>query len=169
MVLTENEFQTLIANNPHVKIHTNKKEKQEKEKKAKKSPKYLNSKVYVYEDGFVSGSKNATNHGTVKEKYDSRKEYLRHMELSVMEEAGQISKLDRQCRLEIQPKFTYKGKTIRAISYMADFSYIRDGVQVIEDVKAFDEKRQKYLCTEAFLLKWKLLKARYPDYSFELY
>ena len=35
--------------------------------------------------------------------------------------------------------------------------------------KGYDEKRERYLTTKDFVLKWKLLKHKYPDWCFELY
>ena len=55
------------------------------------------------------------------------------------------------------------------ISYVADFVYFRNGQQVIEDVKGFDEKTKKHITTKDFRLKWKLLKYLYPQYTFEIY
>ena len=87
-----------------------------------------------------------------------------------MEKAGAITKLERQKDLVIQDGFVYEGKRIQKIVYKADFSYINaDGVNVIEDVKGFDKKSGHYMQTEAFRLKWKLVKAKYPDYHFVQY
>lgn len=69
----------------------------------------------------------------------------------------------------IQPAFLYRGKRVRAIGYRADFAYLENGVQVIEDVKAKTKATGKFRTTEGFNLKWKLLKARYPDYDFRLF
>lgn len=46
---------------------------------------------------------------------------------------------------------------------------MEDGVRVIEDVKAFDKKTQKFRTTETFNIKWKLLQAKYPNYKFRLF
>lgn len=70
-------------------------------------------------------------------KFDSKKEYKRWCELKLMEKAKKISELDRQVKFELQPSFKLNGKTIRGISYKADYVYIEDGHQVVEDCKGF--------------------------------
>ena len=52
---------------------------------------------------------------------------------------------------------------------LADFIYIKDGEEVVEDVKGYDMKKQKFICTRAFMQKWKMLKALYPNKKFRLY
>jgi hypothetical protein len=69
-------------------------------------------------------------------KYDSKKEKNRAIELEYLERTGIISNLERQVIFELQPKFKFLGKTIRAITYIADFVYIENGVKVVEDVKS---------------------------------
>ena len=132
--------------------------------------KYLNVKVYVYEDGFVSYKNKVSNHGKLEHCYDSIKEYQRYNQLLLFERSGIIKNLRRQESLVIEPAFIdSEGKKQRAITYKADFCYEEDGKEVVEDVKAYDKKRNKFLGTETFHLKWKLLKARYPDKVFRLY
>jgi len=134
-----------------------------------KPTKYKNERVYIYTDGFVSTEK-TDGHGDIAEKFDSIKEYQRCMELRILERAGKISGLATQKSLVIQEGFRGKdGLWYRPITYRADFAYIEHDVQIVEDVKAYDEKCRKYRTTEAFNLKWKLLKAKYPDYMFRLY
>lgn len=135
-----------------------------------KQPKHRNKIVYVYEDGIASTDK-LVGHGDIKEKFDSIKEYQRACELRLLERAGKISNLETQKKLLIQQGFRNKdGVKIRDIVYKADFFYIdNDGNSIVEDVKAFDKKKQVFLTTEAFNLKWKLLQAKYPDCIFKLY
>ena len=120
-------------------------------KETKKKPKYRNVKVYVYEDGYVSHEP-VQNHGGLADRFDSIKEYNRYREL-VFQEAF----IDND------------GKKQRAIIYKADFIYIKDGEEVVEDVKGYDMKKQKFICTRAFMQKWKMLKALYPNKKFRLY
>lgn len=135
-----------------------------------KPSKHRNVKMYLYEDGFLSQSKEEHSHGPIAQKYDSIKECRRHTELQLLQRAGQISGLECQVPLLIAEAFTDKdGKKHRAIYYKADFVYAENGRTVIEDVKGYDERLQKYRTTEAFNLKWKLLQAKYPDYIFRLY
>lgn len=136
-----------------------------------KAPKYRNIKIYVYEDGFVSEGErlaDSAGHGSLVEKYDSTKEYYRHQELLLLQRVGKISNLQRQVKLVIQAAFTYHDESIAAITYVADFVYDRDGEQIVEDVKGFSEATGKYIETKDFKLKWKLLKAKYPDKTFVL-
>lgn len=137
--------------------------------KPQRKPKYRNQRVYIYEDGFTATAK-TDGHGRIAEKFDSVKEYQRCLELRLMERAGKISELTTQATLMIQEKFKGQdGKTHRAITYRADFAYMENGTKVIEDVKAFDKKTQKFRTTETFNIKWKLLQAKYPDYNFRLF
>ena len=84
--------------------------------------KYHNKKVVV--DGLV---------------FDSRKEGERWKELKLLESSGQIEKLERQVKFGLLPKQTGSdGKVIeRAVQYVADFVYIRDGEVIVEDVKGY--------------------------------
>lgn len=66
------------------------------------------------------------------EKYDSRKEARRYLELKRLEEQGEISELRKQVKFELIPK--QDGE--RAVRYYADFTYIQNGELVVEDVKS---------------------------------
>lgn len=93
------------------------------------------------------------------ETFDSKWELERFLELVAMEATGEITKLKRQVEFVLQPAFgTYAGKHVRAIKYIADFTYLEwreiDGIPgaelVIEDAKGYQ--------TDVFRLKWKLLQ-----------
>ena len=45
----------------------------------------------------------------------------------------------------------------------------KSGDTVIEAGKGKDQITGKYLTTETFRLKWKLLKQRYPEFDFRLF
>ena len=62
-----------------------------------------------------------------------------------------------------------EGKKVRPIYYKADFTYTQDGREIVEDVKGIDRATGKIRSTEAFQLKWKLLRARYPEKVFRIY
>ena len=68
--------------------------------------------------------------------FDSKKEANRWMELQLLERGGEISNLQRQVKIELmgqyRPLLTRTGRKMR---YTADFAYIEDGVEVIEDCK----------------------------------
>lgn len=89
-------------------------------------------------------------------KFDSVKEKNRYIGLKQLERLGVIQNLQRQVKYELQPSFKLNGKTIRSITYIADFVYIQDGVEVIEDVKG-----SKYMETEAFKIKKKMFEYKY--------
>ena len=67
--------------------------------------------------------------------------------------------------------FCRAGSAETGVALKADFKYTdaKSGDTVIEDVKGKDMSTGKYLTTEAFRLKWKLLKQRYPEFVFKLF
>lgn len=98
--------------------------------------------------------------------FDSKKEYRRYMELSLLERAGAITNLRRQVKYVLLPaqrestgEFYKKGvkkghlkpgKLLeRECSYVADFDYMRDGVHVVEDTKG--------VRTKDYIIKRKLM------------
>lgn len=163
----EKNSSSVISSNPSSKTPLPE-ESPEQEKKKKKN-KYRNEKVYEYENGFVSLEKDLENNGKIVFVFDSKKEFRRWNELKALEQTGEIFDLQRQVPLIIQESFKYEGKKISEIKYKADHVYIRDGRKVIEDVKPFDVRKQKYLTTKDFNLKWKLLKYKYQEYLFEIF
>lgn len=86
-------------------------------------------------------------------KFDSKKEALRYKELKLMERAKEITGLALQPRYELIPKYIdNKGNHIRALTYVADFTYYdnRTKKQIIEDVKGMQ--------TDVYKIKKKLLE-----------
>lgn len=85
--------------------------------------------------------------------FDSKKEYRRWQELSLMEKAGQISNLQLQVKFVLIPaqyeryeRYSNKtGKRLKdgirclekEVSYIADFVYEQAGKTVVEDTKGF--------------------------------
>lgn len=100
------------------------------------------------------------NKPTVKNgiKFDSKAEERRFDQLCILEKAGEISGLEVHVKYELQPSFKRGGKTIRAITYEADFRYVENGAVVLEDVKG-----GKGTITQVFTLKTKILQFKYPD------
>ena len=86
-------------------------------------------------------------------KFDSKKEYAYYIKLKLLEESNKIQDLKRQVKYELQPSYKFKGKTIRAINYIADFEYIENGVKHILDTKGFR--------TEVYKLKKKMFEYKY--------
>ena len=86
-------------------------------------------------------------------KFDSQKEANHYLELKLLERQGIIKDLRRQVRFELQPSYKKNGKTIKAISYVADFTYNQDNKLIVEDTKGFR--------TEVYKLKKKLFEHKY--------
>ena len=87
--------------------------------------------------------------------FDSQKEARRYDELLLMEQAGQIRDLRLQPQYTLQESYlTQEGDRIRAIRYVADFSYQErrlgaGGVneswhKVVEDVKSTATRTREY-------------------------
>lgn len=89
--------------------------------------------------------------GAIKEdrgkiRFDSKKEARRYDALLVLLAAGAIAEL------KIQPEFTLteayttpEGERVRAWRYRADFSYKRNGVLIVEDVKSSATRTRVYI------------------------
>jgi len=69
--------------------------------------------------------------------HQSKKEAVRCSLLHVLQKGGVISQLKQQPRFVLQKGYDYEGKKIRRLCYFADFSYLEDGVKVIEDCKGY--------------------------------
>lgn len=83
-------------------------------------------------------------------KFDSKKECKRYQDLLSLERAGQISDLQRQVKFELIPSQRIDGKVVeRAVCYVADFVYERNGQKVVEDTKG--------IRTADYIIKRKLL------------
>ncbi|MGG4604315.1 DUF1064 domain-containing protein [Paenalcaligenes sp. Me131] len=83
-------------------------------------------------------------------KFDSKKEARRYQALKLLLQAGQITDLELQKRYELIPtQRKSDGTAVRVVTYYADFVYMRDGVQVVEDVKG--------VRTDVFVLKSALM------------
>lgn len=85
--------------------------------------------------------------------FDSRREADRYLVLKGMEENGLIGNLRRQVRYELVPAFDVDGRHYRPVYYVADFVYVEDGKEVVEDVKG--------MRTDVYRLKSKLFAKRY--------
>ena len=102
-------------------------------------------------------------------KFDSQKEYNRFLFLKKAEEQGLISNLRTQVKFELIPKVTeeyvehlktkdkIKTRTLQLpITWTADFVYIKDGEEIVEDVKA-----HKRLLSDRFVVKEKIFFWKY--------
>lgn len=93
--------------------------------------------------------------------FDSLKEARRYGELKLLVKGGVIKDLELQPVFELVPSQIHGGKTMRKVSYIADFMYkdIKRGVTVVEDVKGFK--------TDVYKIKKKLFLYKYPKYEFK--
>lgn len=103
-------------------------------------------------------------------KFDSKKEARRYCELKALQDAGQITDLQLQREFELIPaqyetfeRYGKKGQRLqdgkrcieKSCTYTADFSYMKDGQLVVEDVKGYrDPASASYA---RFVIKRKLL------------
>ena len=83
--------------------------------------------------------------------FDSKHEAKRFAELQMMERAGEIWGLETQVPFELIPaQRTPDGKTVRPVTYIADFVYYQVGkTKIVEDAKGFR--------TDVYKLKKKLM------------
>lgn len=97
--------------------------------------------------------------------FDSVKEYRRFCELRLLERAGAVTELERQVKFELIPaqyetfeRYSEKtGKRLKdgkrcveqSVVYNADFVYMQNGKQVVEDTKG--------MRTEKYIIKRKLM------------
>ncbi len=86
-------------------------------------------------------------------KFDSTKEKNRYLYLKELINRGLISNLQRQVRFDLIPT----NNLHRGVYYVADFTYLKDNELIIEDVKPFDKKRQKFLVKSDYIIKKKLM------------
>lgn len=67
--------------------------------------------------------------------FDSKLEARRYIELRTLQRIGVISDLELQKKFKIADACVIQGRKRPARHYVADFVYMRDGVQVVEDSK----------------------------------
>lgn len=106
--------------------------------------------------------------------FDSKKEWRRFCELSLLEGAGEIADLQRQVKFVLIPaqyeesgeaykRGIHKGEKKRGkllereCAYFADFTYTKNGEKVVEDVKGYKGGG----AYEVFKIKRKLMLERY--------
>jgi len=95
-------------------------------------------------------------------RFASKAEAQAFQTLKIAESKGLVTDLRLQPRYELQAKFTDgQGVKHRAVFYVGDFEFVRDGRRICADVKGVE--------APGFRAKWKLAIARYPDIVFELW
>lgn len=110
------------------------------------------------------GSRKVTVNG---ETFDSVKEYHRYFELLILQKAGKISNLERQKPFELIPaqyetfaRYGKKGQRLKdgkrciekSVVYNADFYYIENGKEVVEDTKSEATKTKDYILKRKMML-----------------
>jgi hypothetical protein len=90
-------------------------------------------------------------------RFDSQKEARRYDELCLLLEAGEIRDLRLQAQFTLQEAYTTaQGVRVRAIRYVADFTYTdRSGKLTVEDVKSTATR------TKTYVMKKKLMQERF--------
>lgn len=78
-------------------------------------------------------------------KFDSGEEYKRYLELKLLLRAGEIQDLRRQVRYKLE------AGGVHISVYVADFVYLRDGKEIVEDSKGF--KTREYLQKKRLMLE----------------
>ena len=86
-------------------------------------------------------------------KFDSKKELEFYKILLEKQENGEVTNIRLQVPFTLQPAFKFNGKTVRAITYKADFVYqdIAENKEIIVDVKS------RGTITEVFKIKRKMM------------
>lgn len=77
--------------------------------------------------------------------FHSKKEARRYLELKAMQHEGLID------ALECQPRYRLEVNATHICDYLADFKYVQDGIEVVEDVKG--------VRTREYELKKRLMRA----------
>ncbi len=90
--------------------------------------------------------------------FDSKREAKRYDELYILLKANRIQELTLQPKYELIPTIKWNGITLRKISYVADFRYIKNGVVIVEDSKGFK--------TPDYKLKMRLFILQNPKIKF---
>lgn len=88
--------------------------------------------------------------------FDSKREARRYMDLWLMQSSGEITNLRTQVKYPLLPKQVHPdGTQERAIDYVADFVYEKDGETVVEDSKGF--RNTASAAYRVFVMKRKMM------------
>lgn len=88
--------------------------------------------------------------------FDSKREARRYMDLWLMQRSGEITNLRTQVKYPLLPKQVRSdGTQERAIDYVADFVYEKDGETVVEDSKGF--RNTASAAYRVFVMKRKMM------------
>jgi len=90
--------------------------------------------------------------------FDSKREAGRYGELKILQLSGVIKDLKLQPKFLLCKGVRWNGRKQRDRYYVADFYYIENGQQVVEDSKGFR--------TDVYKLKRSIFLSMYPQYRF---
>lgn len=87
--------------------------------------------------------------------FDSKKECERYKVLKAWQEMGVISDLRTQVAFVLARGIKIAGEARKrpSVRYVADFFYVKDGVQVVEDVKSAITRKDKVYRLKKHLMK----------------
>lgn len=87
--------------------------------------------------------------------FDSKKEYGRYIELTAQMQRGEIQDLRCQVKFELAPKVKIVGekRAKPALRYFADFTYLKDGKLIVEDVKSAATRKLASFRNKKHLMK----------------
>lgn len=109
--------------------------------------------------------------------FDSLAEGQRYTELKALQAAGKISELichpkwdliEEPILLPEQIRQTvYSGKAVtNKLTFSADFAYLEDGRQIVEDVKGkITKSNYKFVLKEAWLVRFKIWLTLYGEFN----
>ena len=117
---------------------------------------------HIATDVVNSGSKRKSKYNNIKTeddgiKFDSQKEHRRYKSLKIMEQTGQITDLKHHVVFELAPAVKYSTTTRKkpALRYEADFTYMENGLLVVEDVKSKEvTEKDKVYVIKKHLMMW---------------
>lgn len=107
--------------------------------------KYNNKKATLKRDGQIYS-------------FDSRHEAKVFDNLYAQLKRGEIKDLVLQPEYELVPKQNWNGTTLRAVKYIADFRYIKNGITYVVDAKGFR--------TKDYIIKMKMFVYQNEDVVF---
>lgn len=107
----------------------------------------------------VAPKEDRTSHDNIV--FDSRQEMIRYDELLLLQRAGIIEGLELQKRFVLVEDFVYHGEKYRGVSYYADFYYVENGKEIVEEWKVKATK------TKDYIIKKKLFLTRFMAINFK--
>lgn len=132
---------------------------------SKPIPHTANAQAALYQGGLATAKRKYHNVPTVVDgiTFDSKAEAARYGELKTLERAGQIA------NLQVHPRFIIVDKDEHGgfMRYEADFMYM-DWQGDLGEITVEDLKGGRATQTPLWRLKWRLVQARYPHYTFKV-